>query len=108
MPHIVLLGDSIFDNAAYVRPGEPDVVHQLRARLPAGAKATLAAVDGAPAADVRRQLERLPAGATHLIVSAGGNRWVSSERNLRPLDCSVAGTIAVLSPLSGRRLLAAL
>ena len=73
MPHIVLLGDSIFDNAAYVRPGEPDVVRQLRARLPAGAKATLAAVDGATAADVRRQLERLPAGASHLIVAAGGN-----------------------------------
>jgi hypothetical protein len=73
MPHIVLLGDSIFDNAAYVRPGEPDVVRQLRARLPAGARATLAAGDGATAADVRRQLERLPADATHLIVSAGGN-----------------------------------
>ena len=71
MPHIVLLGDSIFDNAAYVRPGEPDVVRQLRARLPAGARATLAAGDGATAADVRRQLERLPADATHLIV--GGN-----------------------------------
>jgi hypothetical protein len=73
MPHIVLLGDSIFDNAAYVRPGEPDVVRQLRARLPAGAKATLAAVDGAMAADVPRQLDRLRADATHLIVSAGGN-----------------------------------
>ena len=64
--HIVLLGDSIFDNGAYVRRGEPDVVRQLRARLPAGARATLAAVDGATAADVRRQLERLPADATHL------------------------------------------
>ena len=73
MPHIVLLGDSIFDNAAYVRTGEPDVVRQLGARLPAGAKATLAAVDGATAADVRRQLDRLAADTTHLIVSAGGN-----------------------------------
>ena len=70
--HIVLLGDSIFDNGAYVRRGEPDVVRPLRDKLPAGAKATLAAVDGATAADVRRQLERLPAGATHLIVSAVG------------------------------------
>jgi hypothetical protein len=33
MPHIVLLGDSIFDNAAYV-PGELPVIEQLRARLP--------------------------------------------------------------------------
>ncbi|MGZ8470667.1 MAG: SGNH/GDSL hydrolase family protein, partial [Gemmatirosa sp.] len=33
MRHLVLLGDSIFDNAAYVRGG-PDVVAQVRARLP--------------------------------------------------------------------------
>ena len=91
MPHIVLLGDSVFDNAAYVRPGEPDVVRQLRARLPAGAKATLAAVDGATAADVRRQLERLPADATHLIVSAGGNDALG---NIGVLD-EAADSIAV-------------
>ena len=46
MSHIVLLGDSIFDNAAYVRGG-PDVVTQLRELLPRGWQATLAAVDGA-------------------------------------------------------------
>jgi hypothetical protein len=33
MPHVVLLGDSTFDNAAYVAGG-PDVPTQLRARLP--------------------------------------------------------------------------
>lgn len=33
MSHVVLLGDSIFDNAAYVAGG-PDVIHQLRERLP--------------------------------------------------------------------------
>jgi hypothetical protein len=35
MTHIVLLGDSIFDNAAYVASG-PDVVRQLREILPSG------------------------------------------------------------------------
>jgi hypothetical protein len=35
MGHLVLLGDSVFDNAAYVGGG-PDVVAQLRARLPTG------------------------------------------------------------------------
>jgi hypothetical protein len=45
MPHIVLLGDSIFDNAAYV-PGEPPVIEQLRAHLPKNWQATLLAVDG--------------------------------------------------------------
>lgn len=33
MPHVVLLGDSIFDNTAYVAGG-PDVAWQLRERLP--------------------------------------------------------------------------
>ena len=46
MAHLCLLGDSIFDNAAYVGGG-PDVVTQLRAALPTGWKATLLAVDGA-------------------------------------------------------------
>jgi hypothetical protein len=72
MPHVVLLGDSIFDNAAYV-PAGPDVVTQLAGLLPTGWRATLAAVDGAVIADVPRQLARLPADATHLVVSAGGN-----------------------------------
>ena len=70
--HVVLLGDSIFDNAAYVRGG-PDVVAQLGTLLPAGWRATLAAVDGAVITDVPRQLARVPADATHLVVSAGGN-----------------------------------
>jgi hypothetical protein len=72
MPHVVLLGDSIFDNAAYVAGG-PDVVTHLAGLLPATWQATLAAVDGAIIADVPRQLARVPADATHLVVSAGGN-----------------------------------
>ena len=70
--HIVLLGDSIFDNAAYVRGG-PDVVTQLRGVLPSGWTASLLAVDGAVITGVARQLERLPSDATHLVVSVGGN-----------------------------------
>ena len=70
--HVVLLGDSIFDNGVYV-PGEPDVVRQLRPLLPAGWQASLLAVDGAVTGGVARQLERVPAEATHLVVSVGGN-----------------------------------
>lgn len=72
MTHVVLLGDSIFDNGAYVGSG-PDVIAQVRGRLPAGAKATLRAVDGAVLANVPGQLRNLPADASHLVVSAGGN-----------------------------------
>src|SRR5215207_7858523 len=71
-PHVVLLGDSIFDNAAYVRGG-PDVITHLRGVLPSGWSASLLAVDGAVIDGVPRQLSRLPADATHLVVSAGGN-----------------------------------
>jgi lysophospholipase L1-like esterase len=71
--HIVLLGDSIFDNAAYVTVGAPDVVRQVRQRLPYGSKATLAAIDGSMMRDVRKQLRSLPPDATHLIMSVGGN-----------------------------------
>ena len=70
--HVVLLGDSIFDNAAYV-PGGPSVVEHLRRILPAGWEATLLAVDGATIASVERQLQRIPEGATHLVLSVGGN-----------------------------------
>ena len=72
MFHIVLLGDSILDNAAYTAGG-PDVVAQLRALLPAGWSATLAAVDGSQAHDVAAQLAQVPAGASHLLLSVGGN-----------------------------------
>ena len=45
MKHVVLLGDSIFDNASYV-PGQPPVIEQLRSQLPPSWAATLLAVDG--------------------------------------------------------------
>lgn len=72
MTHIVLLGDSVFDNAAYVRGGK-DVVTHLRSLAPEGWRATLAAVDGSVVLDVPRQLEGVPDDATHLVVSTGGN-----------------------------------
>ncbi len=72
MGHVVLLGDSIFDNASYV-PGEPSVIEHLRRGLPNGWHATLLAVDGSVASDVAEQLADVPADATHLVVSAGGN-----------------------------------
>ena len=72
MAHVVLLGDSILDNGAYTSGG-PDVVAQLRSVLPVEWDATLIAVDGSVAADVPAQLRRIPGGATHLVLSAGGN-----------------------------------
>jgi hypothetical protein len=72
MPHVVLLGDSIFDNGAYTAGG-PDVITQLRAVLPAGWRATLAAVDGATTESFEAQLRALGGDVTHVVVSLGGN-----------------------------------
>ena len=91
MGHIVLLGDSIFDNAAYV-PGEPDVVSQVSAKLPHGWRATLCAVDGAVTRSVEQQLQDIPIDATHLVVSVGGNDALGQERSsLRQRSNGVCG-----------------
>jgi lysophospholipase L1-like esterase len=71
--HIVLLGDSIFDNSPYVGPDELDVPNQLRALVKGDCKVTHLAVDGDVISDIRNQLRRLPSDATHLFVSVGGN-----------------------------------
>jgi hypothetical protein len=66
MKHIVLLGDSTFDNAAYVNGG-PDVIKQLRSILPQDWQATLLAVNGSVTTDVIDQIGKIPASATHLV-----------------------------------------
>jgi hypothetical protein len=84
MSHLVLLGDSIFDNAPYV-PGEPSVIDHLRRLLPAGWQATLLARDGSVTSDVAGQLAGLPGDATHLVVSAGGNDALANALALSPM-----------------------
>jgi lysophospholipase L1-like esterase len=98
--HVVLLGDSIFDNAAYVTAGAPDVVRQVRKRLPHGSKATLAAVDGSKMKDVREQLWLLPADATHLVVSAGGNDALDSSDFLTTPARSTAEALLSLADIA--------
>jgi len=106
MPHLVLMGDSVFDNAAYVRGG-PDVVRQARDRLgPRGWQATLVAVDGAVAEGVRRQIARIPGDATHLVVSAGGNDALGSVdvlyRTARTVGAGLALLGDVVAPFEAR------
>ena len=72
MPHLVLIGDSVFDNHAYTR-GAPDVAAHLRAVLPADWKSALVALDGTTTQDMGKQLTRIPKEATHLVLSLGGN-----------------------------------
>lgn len=99
MNHVVLLGDSIFDNAAYTEGG-PSVREQVQERLPLGWQVTLLAVDGSFAQDVLSQLARLPGDATHLILSAGGNDALSHSSMLGETAQSVAQVLDRLAEIS--------
>ncbi|HYD70873.1 SGNH/GDSL hydrolase family protein [Azospirillum sp.] len=101
MSHVVLLGDSIFDNAAYVGGG-PDVVAQLRPLLPAGWRATLRAVDGAVTVGISRQLQQLPADASHLVISTGGNDALGQSGVLDERAFSIAGAVDRLAGVRER------
>lgn len=70
--HIALLGDSIFDNSAYVQGGL-SVIEHLWKLSSQEAQATLLARDGDVTEDVSEQLSRLPRDVTHLALSVGGN-----------------------------------
>lgn len=72
MNHVVLLGDSILDNAAYTENG-PDIAAQLHCLMPSTDSVTLLAHDGDMTVDVGSQLKKLPDDATHLVLSIGGN-----------------------------------
>jgi len=98
MPHLVLLGDSVFDNGAYV-PGHSPVIEQVRESLGSSWQATLLAVDGDVVADVAAQLKRLPADATHLAISAGGNDALRHGGILHESATSVAQVLTKLADI---------
>jgi hypothetical protein len=98
MKNVVLLGDSIFDNKAYVAGG-PDVVTELRGDLPGGWTAALAARDGSTTADIAGQLKVMPPDATHLVVSAGGNDALHEKGLIEKNARSVAEVLDKLAKI---------
>jgi len=72
MPHLVLIGDSIFDNGAYT-DGDPSVVEQVSSMLSTQWQTTLGAIDGSTTQDIAAQLADLPEDTSHLVLSVGGN-----------------------------------
>ena len=96
--HIVLLGDSIFDNQSYTR-GEPDVVTHLRSMLPVPWRATLHAIDGATTANVSRQFCGIPDDSSHCVLSVGGN---DALMNIDLLDMPVASSAEALERFGDR------
>jgi lysophospholipase L1-like esterase len=93
--HVVLLGDSIFDNGAYTG-GKPDVLAQLQRVLPKEWSASLLARDGATTAGLAAQLAQLPSKATHLALSIGGNDALQRQSVLQTRAGSVAEGISIL------------
>ena len=70
---ITLVGDSVFDNAAYLAPGELDTAGRLREAVP-GDKCVMLAVDGSVTEGViASQLPRVPRDTDAVFVSTGGN-----------------------------------
>jgi lysophospholipase L1-like esterase len=100
MNHIVLLGDSVFDNKAYV-DGGLDVIEQIRRQIPAGWKASLLAVDGSVVENVRKQSLDLPDDATHLVISAGGNDAILNAGILQQKVASSAEVLDKLADIAG-------
>lgn len=99
MNHLVLLGDSIFDNALYV-PGDPAVIDQVRRMLnPLWGTASLIALDGSVTTDIEHQIKRLPPDTTHLAISTGGNDALNAIPTLQAKTASVSAALEVLSSI---------
>jgi lysophospholipase L1-like esterase len=98
MAHIVLIGDSILDNTAYVPLGE-DVISRLKKQLPQGWQATSLAKDGSTVEDVYRQLSLIPNDATHVVLSAGGNDALMVSDILTKPATSVAEVLNKLADI---------
>jgi hypothetical protein len=100
---LVLLGDSIFDNARYVAHGQ-SVTHHLDAELGTSAKVTLLACDGNRTADTRDSIAAIPRTATHIIISSGGNDALSASPTLddkaRTVREALAKLAAIIDPFA--------
>jgi len=96
MAHIVLVGDSIFDNARYTEGG-PDVIAQVSQLLPRGWQASLLAVDGSTTENIPAQVERLPSDASHLVLSVGGNDAIMNAEILNKPAQSTAQALSELN-----------
>lgn len=94
-PTVVLLGDSILDNAPYTAP-EPDTTEHLRRMIAPEGSVELLARDGATIRDVGAQLEELEGFPDVAVLSVGGNDALG---HLGLLERPVSSASAVLEEL---------
>jgi len=100
MAHIVLFGDSIFDNKVYVGENGRDVITHLRESLPNDWQATLKAVDGSMIENVSEQLLDTPTDATHFVISVGGNNAIMDSDILQ---MKADNSAEILNEIANRR-----
>ncbi|HIP24401.1 MAG TPA: SGNH/GDSL hydrolase family protein [Rhodobacteraceae bacterium] len=101
--HIVLAGDSIFDNDGYV-PGEAGVIEQLRKSIHPDWSASKIAVDGDCIRHVADQIKNLPSNTTDLIVSVGGNDARHHTHLFNQVTSAQSLNDLLAQPLAGFRL----
>jgi hypothetical protein len=93
---LVLLGDSILDNAPYTHPA-PDTTHHLQQHLGSGWTVERLARDGAVISDVRFQLTELPTRVDCAVLSIGGN---DAAAHIDLLERRVSSAAEVLDELA--------
>jgi hypothetical protein len=98
MNHLILLGDSIFDNRAYVAGGSA-VIDQVQQKVPHDWQASLLAIDGNTSAQVPQQLTRLPPDCTHLVLSVGGNDAIGCLELMGTPAANLMGALGTLSKI---------
>jgi hypothetical protein len=96
--HVALLGDSIFDNAAYTA-GAPDVATHLRGLVAPHWEVSLLARDGARIAGLDAQLLQVADTVSHLIISVGGN---DALQNIDLLSLRVNSGAEILNAFAER------
>ncbi len=97
MNQIVLVGDSVLDNGAYIGGG-PDIQQQLAEELGSGSEVQLLAVDGAVTDDVLYQINAIPSNVAHIFLSAGGNDALELLDVLGHQVRSVAVALVAIGP----------
>lgn len=100
MSHLILAGDSVFDNAAYV--DGPDVRAQVETKISSDWTVSLVAVDGAYIADVPDQIGNIPTDVSKLIVSVGGNDVLVQTEVLSDAVSSIGQALLSLGDAVGQ------
>ena len=98
---LVLLGDSILDNAPYTGPA-PDTAHHLRQQLDSEWTVQRLARDGAVMSDVRFQLAELPGRVDCIVLSIGGNDALEHVDLLERRVSSAAQLFGALADIADR------